>query len=532
MQKHAIVPTTRSLSDVQGVLFYIISPHLDPEQSSSEEDIFLFRQTLLRSALTCRNFTRPALTALWRWLPSDKPLISLLCTLGIAQDRVLLERGPPITTSYGLSALKDPRMHPNWTRFLEYAMRVRKICLNPSTDPLGVKWSIWTEVTQFIPDEPILPRLQSVDITSNDMFAPCTAPLLLVAPSVREMTVWLRGSNDDRIYDPKPNYVLSEACARAPHLQTIALSIIPWVLDPSFLHYNPHLRSVSIHSLLKMENLAPLTHLTELEYLSIIPHSIDIGNGVAPLYFPSLRALLVRSDWRFIEDLLDGLQAPHIHSLSLHVSRIDPRQAIEQPRRCLQTIATTFSTLEKLCVECAETPRHPSHYRIPFSATAPLDTRAALMAIIEPLLSLSRLRHVSLSFPIFLLRLASDDVHRLSEAWPDIEDLRIDIATVDRGRAGLESTVHFAHRCPRLRALRLPAMDLAVDAFEGLEYPAEPHLLRDLNVTEVLFPREADLSREIMATFIQRVFPNAVVPFAKRPSVVTDEESGDRSRLV
>ena len=115
----------------------------------------------------------------------------------------------------------------------------------------------------------------------------------------------------------------------------------------------------------------------------------------------------------------------------------------------------------------------------------------------------------------------------------NLEELRVDITAVDSGRAGFESIVHFARCCPRLRVLRLPTMDLAIGAFqrEGLEYPVEPHPLRDLDVKEVVFPREADLSYE-MAEFIQRVFPNTAVPFVNHPIVVTDEESGDRSRLV
>ncbi|KAI1787419.1 hypothetical protein LXA43DRAFT_713507 [Ganoderma leucocontextum] len=519
---HAVA-TTPSLSDVQDILYYIF-PHLDPDQSSGE-DIFRVRQTLIHSALTCRNFTRPALSALWRSLPSDKPLMSLLCTLGIAQDRMLLGREPPpeldmLNSSYGLSTLEDPRTHPNWHRFREYATHVRKIHLRPSADPLRAKWSIWTELSQLMPDEPILPLLQCVNITSKDVRSRGTAPLLLISPSVRGIHFWLRVKGISIMNDrDEPEHVLSEACARAPNLETFTLSITPIQrIHLSILPHNHHLRSISVHAWLPVEDLEPLTHLMELEYLSVI-----LAGGGSPsttLRFPSLRRLSVRSVWDSIRDLLERVQAPHVHSLALRVSQAEGRQLIRQANSCLHTVATRLSTLETLSVHCDRS-THGAVWALP----AAWDARGALMAIVEPLLALRGLRHITLNFRLFILRLAPDDMRTLADAWPNIEELLIEVATVDGGRAGFESIIHFARRCPLLRALRLPAMDLAADAFERVEYPAEPHLLRDLDVAEVLFPCEADLSRE-MTTFIQRVFPNAAIPFVKPPIVV------DRSRLA
>nr|VWP01138.1 Glucose transporter rco-3 [Ganoderma boninense] len=134
------------------------------------------------------------------------------------------------------------------------------------------------------------------------------------------------------------------------------------------------------------------------------------------------------------------------------------------------------------------------------------------MTVVEPLLSLHLLRHIVLGFDSFILQLSSDDVLSLSESWPAVEELHIDVATPKSGRAGFESLLHFAHRCPRLRVVRLPVMDVTPGTFEELEYPAEPHPLRDLGIKEVVFPLGMDFSRE-KTGFIRRVFPN-VAPAA------------------
>ncbi|PIL25751.1 hypothetical protein GSI_11501 [Ganoderma sinense ZZ0214-1] len=140
----------------------------------------------------------------------------------------------------------------------------------------------------------------------------------------------------------------------------------------------------------------------------------------------------------------------------------------------------------------------------------------SLMAVIEPLLSLHRLRYIVLDFSPFVLQLSSDDILALSKAWPAVEELVIDVATAQSGRAGFESILHFARRCPCLQVLHLPVMVIEPGAFEGLEYSAEPHPLRDLDIEEVVFPPGMDFSREKM-DFIQRVFPNVAVASATHP---------------
>ena len=311
----------------------------------------------------------------------------------------------------------------------------------------------------------------------------------------------------------EPDRLLSEACARAPSLQTIvltiALAINPLKCNLSILRRNPRLRSVNVRSLLAVDDLEPLTHLEALERLSVF--IATEGTTRIPLLLARLHRLSVWApySWDSARDLLQRVRAPQLRSLSLSVRQRDPQPLIRDATLCLQNIATKLSALETLLIHCDKSIRSP--FTFPGEA---LDTKGALGAILEPLLALRHLRHVTLNFKDFTFHIASDDMRRLAEAWPGVEELRIAVATVDGGRAGFESVVHFARRCPHLQVLHLPAMYLAVDAFDELEYPAEPHPLQDLDVKEVVFPQGADLLGE-MASFVQRVFPKAVVPFIK-----------------
>ncbi|KAM5540973.1 hypothetical protein V8D89_005284 [Ganoderma adspersum] len=383
-----------------------------------------------------------------------------------------------------------------------------------------------------MPAEPILPLLHSVDITISSMdhtnltaqeaLDRGIASILLISPSVREMKLSFNGRMDPD-NNKESEHVVSNACTRAPNLETLTLVAFPWNQNLSILRSNPRLRSVTIRGMLGVDDIEPLAHLEELEHLFVI---LSGGcNLVSTLHFPSLRRLCLSGLWDTICNLVEWVHAPHTRSLGLNIPQIDARQLIPQSHRCLQSTVRKFPALERLTIHCTKFPPRSPHSQA-------LNTSGLLMAIVEPLLSLRGLRDITLHFSA-CLRLASDDLRMLAEAWPDVKELRVDVETVVGGRSGFESVLHFARRCPHLRVLRLPAMDLAHGAFEGLEYPASSHPLRYLHVTKVVFPHGADLSRE-MVVFVQRVFPNAAERFVKRycQIVMTGEESKDSLRLV
>ena len=344
------------------------------------------------------------------------------------------------------------------------------------------------------------------------------------------MRLSLLGDKHDPRQPEELQKVFAQACAGAPELDTINLSIIPWSSDLGILRGNPNLRSITIQSPLTVDKFEPLTHLTQLEHLSVCIQLNRAQPTVEPppLCFASLRSLQAQA-WTFncMRVLLDCAQAPLLFSLRLQFCGLDYEGLLPQANHCMDTVSTKFSGLEALSVECLPAPNRPvfPRARVYFGADAPLATLTA------PLLRMHDLRSFTLLFSDFVFSISSATIEAFAHAWPNAEEIHIDTSTDDGRRAGFESIVHFALHCPRLRSLRLPTMELSVDALESVEYPEQPHPLRDLEIAEVVFPRGADLSRE-MSAFIERMFPGAAIPFVDHPIVVTDEESGDQSRLV
>ena len=158
--------------------------------------------------------------------------------------------------------LSDPHTHPNWGQFQEYVTRVRKVRLWPCPNPFQDRppTCLWAQFSQFTLDKPILPLLQCVNIMDSRISTQDNIPLLLISPSVREMSIWLKVSGLDDDTD-----TVSEACARVPHLETLSLGINPWIADLSVLHCNSRLRSISLREHLTARDLerTSLLHLAE-----------------------------------------------------------------------------------------------------------------------------------------------------------------------------------------------------------------------------------------------------------------------------
>lgn len=92
------------ITDVEDVLFSIFShvasaPPPISGYITSASDVNRINQpkpllTLFRLATTCRAFLEPALHFLWKEIPGDGPLISLLCCLGIAKRKPTAKEAP------------------------------------------------------------------------------------------------------------------------------------------------------------------------------------------------------------------------------------------------------------------------------------------------------------------------------------------------------------------------------------------------------------------------------------------------------
>ncbi len=185
-----------------------------------------------------------------------------------------------------------------------------------------------------------------------------------------------------------------------------------------------------------------------------------------------------------------------------------------------------------------------SHGRMPISRgctvyVTPLvqDTfETTFLDLVQPLLSLSTLRSLSFTLPSYFdLACTAADLRDVSKSLRILEAFHLSVpyysshysrrgapvppeAPPERPRGGpLDSLVHFARNCPRLRLLHLPAMEMTEETLAALEdhdYGIhEPHTLRTLVIPKVLLPPGREDLVGKVSEVVRVIFPLVASPF-------------------
>ncbi|PIL23599.1 hypothetical protein GSI_14912 [Ganoderma sinense ZZ0214-1] len=379
------------------------SPRFELDDSGADEA----RQALVRLAIAHSTFTKPALAALWRFLPSEEPLKHLLCVVGIAQ-RPPRDRNEWITLPMVL--LGTPATHQSgWARFQEYASRVRTITIDPSLPTFGfptklVQDTFWSQVSSTFGDAPILPQLEAATLFSINPFAVCDfdmGALCLLNPSIRELNITCPGNS------------LSACLPSGHNLEVLSVVVPVAVLEIETLpQLYPRLRSLKVdEDGIHPDDLALFATLPNLEHLSIVLSPYAPLNG--PITFAELRSLDVFSyDFSDVGLLIAHVDAPKLQSLSVSESHEDSDDTYPQE---LSTHLRTLVQKHPSLTAFRWVARDLSSFGHPRTA----DT-TSLAALFAPLLSdLLSMRRFSASFapPYIPCSESPSDFQKIAEAW-------------------------------------------------------------------------------------------------------------------
>ncbi|TBU60054.1 hypothetical protein BD310DRAFT_848383 [Dichomitus squalens] len=478
-----VTATLCSLAHTPDILYRIFSyfDADDLERQYLPGNVYESRRSLVFAARTCRAFADPALRVLWSSLPDDQPLADLLCILGIAaRERSLdnqgLSEGNPrryaLPNQYGGFGLYipdhtyeprwrqsrgydvryfflhggDPRRLPQWTRFQQYASYVRAIILFAFDGP---RWSkLWEKLRSSIDGAPILPGLSSVSFCCF---------------SSREITQGIFA-------------LISHSAFRAgPGITTLRLALPPSTLGPSLLrNHCSYLRHLQVTPRVNVDDLRLLDDLHALEHLSI-----SLSSDLRPLHLtlPSLVTLVIAGHWKDMCILLDTMRLPSMQMLSMTgwegaqgEADVSATELVTGAIQCFSAISTWHPSITSLCVNSTHTPVEPRGCVVPYlpQVVAPFNGR--LIDTIRPLLALRALRYIAIRLPSYfgVVATASDGA-LMADAWRNLEELHLDVRRYSYGLrmydprpCGIpqEGIAHFARKCPRLRVLRLPGMEM------------------------------------------------------------------------
>ncbi|PIL25752.1 hypothetical protein GSI_11502 [Ganoderma sinense ZZ0214-1] len=337
---------------------------------------------------------------------------------------------------------------------------------------------------------PILPKLSSVAFCHLMRQDLCPGAFALISPSVRKLNFSIKSVHAWPPFDEKLRFVFSRTFDAAPQIEGIRLELLPTRLGAPLLQAHcSRVRHIEVFPQLDFEDLAALAELPALQHLSV---SLDLKPSTpevaSVLVFKSVTTLAIKGIWTELSRALTAIMRLLVlHSLVVEGwHHGDPAAELARDAtECFRTISGHISvTSLSISTDYGRLPENLNTGCVMYGIA---DVEMPLLDFMHPLLSLSALRDVSLSFPVYFnLACTSSDLRAIAESWPALEALHLLVAEyradadsfefkLHPSGGPLEAIAHFARHCPRLRILHLSAMEMGQDALAaavGLLGPA------------------------------------------------------------
>ncbi|OBZ65148.1 hypothetical protein A0H81_14866 [Grifola frondosa] len=469
-----------------------------------------FAQDLSRCTHVCKAFHEPAIRALWRTLPNLLPLFKLLSSFqlipeGDETDIPADERSCDFILSGEIS-------QEEWKRFCEYAKLVREVAHDSFCENMVESW-VWVYLMRQSRGEPLLPCLRSLGWVQSHPFS--TILLAVISPSLRKLDLEFGYDHADygtiRKQECSIDMLLRNVFSQAPNIWNLTISSLAHPSTLIAITRLTQLRKLDISKSAAVLDTGLLFHLSTLENLVDLGIKVDFDDAPNFVGFYALKILRaeVHSD---VTQVLNTIFSPQLETLG--ISQI-PSTTLLMASRLMNEVRSRFGSL------------HTLHYTIlsdkARSSSAHVTAVLPLGDVVEPLLHLGTLEDVSLDFGGREVAVSDKYLDDVANAWPRLTSFSLKHkcgTTIPSGNVLLS----FARRCPALKTLLLPSLDISDGAF-SYNWPLMSHELYVLGLT--MSAGGAIQHTESLGLAIDLIFPNLSVPDSMGKRV-----SGDGDRWV
>lgn len=411
-----------------------------------------------------------------------------------------------------------------WLRFQAYASRVR--ILHQKTWA-RIHTSTWTFLYRWCGHRPLLPKLEALSTLPIHVSDPVMT--MFLTPTLRSLRVKSLFGREACTED------FNAVAALLRHISKTAPEITDLLivhdaaynpLPPAFLRPLCNFIALQVfeadNAALDLHILQRLAKLSNLHSLSAIIELGDVGPEDSDDEFEpfdetdwsALTCLSIRGHPWDLGTFVSKMYSPPVRSLTLDVSvECWPAELATMVVRCIESFeyvdATIPITIEEFTLKYKQTFRLKEEDDRYYTEEPPY--KGSLLDIVRYSLNCSELKKVTFDFTE-LPALTDDDLERMIEAWPELTQLHIppseqEIFHVHISRKiprpTMSSLIAFARRCPRLRELSLPEIELSTLP-EQQDWPFVNHPLHFLLVG---FERDRDKCLR-GAEFIDRLFPS------------------------
>ncbi|RDX48890.1 hypothetical protein OH76DRAFT_638202 [Lentinus brumalis] len=464
------------------------------------------RRTLGRAACVCKAFYGHAVRVLWRHLDDLVPLLHLLSSFAEVGTG-----GHPARS--GTYMVCDDISSAEFDRLVSYASHVttvgmRKLRTSPMRDILA---ATWVHIGRQAQGRPLLPNLRELYWRWSSTH--CCGLLYIVSPSLTHLTIMV-DPNDGSRWEREAAFktLLAGVFTTAPGITRIEVEArsSPTIIPATIIARLRSVRRLAIGGQLVTDTdaLRPLATLEGLRHLVL-----GLVQDVVPSFigFNDLESLTLVQYPR--DDLFFRVLASQ-RLVNLKIGFFVIRSTSSVSRTCevwahafpsLRTISCTFG--------CLNIPTHSE----------------PLASHIQPLFALPTISSLCLRLGNGQCTISNADIHDIAMAWPGLVTLELSNASsraADSEGLGVASLLDLALRCPNLKKLRLPLLEISWrDLANSDGYPLLDHGLQDLKLPncKVEFDQYS-----LGALLLDRLFPHLKLQLRQSPLTVEPTSGWER----
>lgn len=353
------------------------------------------------------------------------------------------------------------RLDADWTRFQQYAPRVRSLRYRTQDT---VHASVWTLLARRCNGHGLLPniwKLDAMDISLADI-APVT---LLFAPSMRDVHLAFDDTSkpvSQTALSPIASALFDELFNVAgPHLTELWL-FRRFPLAPSRISAFEacrnlrHLLLVDLDTVFDIRGIRLLEQLGPLLSLALTIRLDDSQSAVTELHldtgFPALTGLWVCGSAPDVAKFVPAARPVALHTFDMAI-----------------TGSTDMSSLQRCSADVgAHLPRTVREFRLAAKDVSRRSPTASLGDLLRPFYPQKRMRSVTFDLDDHVPHTSDDDLRELAQAWPRLDYIRVGGGAVVHPdvrilaalrRPTVRGLVELAQHCPRIRAIDLPVLD-------------------------------------------------------------------------
>ncbi|RPD72044.1 hypothetical protein L226DRAFT_573411 [Lentinus tigrinus ALCF2SS1-7] len=387
-----------------------------------------------------------------------------------------------------------------WNTLQSYAQLVREL---KYTEPRPkVHYSMWRILAQKLKGEPLLPRLQRLEVSAAPPDP--SAGLLVISPSIQSLRVYAARYGEYAVNSDGTtllNALFVALCSGGTEVPPILAGATPTVTRHlQSMGRLAHLQAIDVFEYGAVMHYSTMQALSTLENLRSLGVWVNFqdADSLMPSQegFEALESFTVRGELDHVYQAIQMAGSPRLRKLGIAPTmKADVGEFRTFLAGVQRAIPSELSTLQL----------YPG-----FTATsAPL----SLSSILEPLCTLRHLRELSCQFYTYPKDPSAEDIAAIATAWPDLRSLCIvyyEEKPYAREPIPFSALIDLAERCPSLQSIALTNIDIRLQSPPSSVPRLEQSCVGYLQLDNVIGALDADLLA--LALVVERLFPNLRMP--------------------